>query len=253
MRFQGKRALVTGASRGIGRAISVLLASEGAQVAIHYDADAEGAEETATACAMAGGAVPAVVRGDLGSWDDGARLVGEAAAALGGLDLLIANAGAPRDDGWDAPLEEMTEATWDRVLAADLRGTFTTARAAGRIMRDGGRGGTIVAICSTTGPAGDRRGAAHDVARGGVLALGRLLARAFAPQVRVNTVALGAFAARWVEKLDPEAREATLGAIPLGRFGHPEEAARAILFLASDDAAFISGQTLVVDGGEATR
>lgn len=255
MSFQGKRALVTGASRGIGRAIAVLLASEGASVAIHFRGDASGAEETATACAMAGGNVPAVVRGDLSIWDEGERVVGEAAAALGGLDILIANAGAAAGDAWNPPLDAITQEMWDRVLSTDLRGTFTTARAAARLMaagaaaRPAGGGGAIVLVGSTPALSGDTQGLIYATAKGGILSLGRMLARALAPRVRVNAVALGSMSTRWLDWLDAETREAYLKAIPLGRFGRPEEAARAILFLASDDAAFVTGQTLIVDGG----
>lgn len=253
MRFQGKRALVTGASRGIGRAIAVLLASEGASVAIHYRNDAAGAEETATACAMAGGTVPAVVRGDIRVWEDGERIVREAAASLGGLDIFIANAGAAAADSWNPPLEAITEKMWDDVVATDLRGTFTTARAAGLLMQAGPGTGAIVAIGSTPALTGDAQGLIYATAKGGILALGRMLARAFAPKVRVNMVALGSVATRWLDWLDEASREAYLSAIPMGRFGRPEDAARAILFLASDDAAFVTGQTLVVDGGEVMR
>jgi 3-oxoacyl-[acyl-carrier protein] reductase len=247
MRFQGKRALVTGASRGIGRSIAVLLASEGASVAIHYRGDASGAEETATACAMAGGSVPAVVRGDLGAWEDGDRVVNEAASALGGLDIFIANAGLSAADAWSAPLDGITQEMWDAVLDTDLRGSFTSARAAGRIMRE--RGGAIVLVGSTPALTGADEGIAYGIAKAGVLATGRFLATVLAPSVRVNAVALGSIATRWLDWLDAPGREAYLRHIPLGRFGRPEDAARAILFLASDDAAFVTGQTVIVDGG----
>lgn len=253
MRFQGKRALVTGASRGIGRAISVLLASEGASLAIHYRGDAAGAEETATACGMAGGQVPVIVRGDLSEWDEGARIVGDAAAALGGLDILIANAGAPVADAWNPSLDDITPEMWARVLDTDLRGTFTVARAAGKLIAAGDGTGAIVTVGSIPAIGGDDQGLLFAVAKGGVLALTRMLAHAFAPRVRVNAAALGSFSTRWLEQIDAATRESYLRAIPLGRFGRPEDAARAILFLASDDAAFITGQTLVIDGGELMR
>jgi 3-oxoacyl-[acyl-carrier protein] reductase len=245
--------LVTGASRGIGRTTAVLLASEGAHVAIHFHADAAGAEETATACAMAGGTVPAIVRGDIRAWAEGERIVGEAATALGGIDILIANAGAPVQGAWNPPLDAITEEMWNGVLETDLRGTFTTARAAARLMVAGPGGGAIVAVGSTPAITGDGQGLIFATAKAGILGLGRMLARALAPRVRVNTVAFGSMATRWLDALDEASRSAYLAAIPMGRFGRPEDAAHAVLFLASDDAAFVSGQTLIVDGGEVMR
>ncbi|MFC1706266.1 SDR family NAD(P)-dependent oxidoreductase [Planctomycetota bacterium] len=251
MRFKDRRALVTGASSGVGRAVAVLLASEGAHLTIHYHKDAESAEKTATACGMASGTVPAVIRADLSDWDEGKRTVEDAATAMGGLDILICNAGHNDTKAFRVPLDEIGPELWDMVLATDLRGAFTTAQAAGRLMRQ--QRSSIVLVGSTPALVGARRGIPHAVAKAGVLALTRVLARDLAPKVRVNAVALGAIATRWLDGLSEDEREGLVDRLPLHRVGRPEDAARAILYLASDDATFVTGQTLVVDGGQIMR
>jgi 3-oxoacyl-[acyl-carrier protein] reductase len=255
IRFAGKRALVTGSSRGIGRATAIALAREGAAVAIHYARDRRAADEALAAVEAAGGAgggrAVGAFAADLASWGEATALVDAAAGALGGLDVFVALAGHGSAHVWNAPLEAITEAEFDAVLATDLKGSFATCCAAARYMRE--RGGAIVAVGSIPALAGDTVGIPYAIAKAGVLGMTRVLARALAPAVRVNAVALGSIATGWLEWISEEERQAIRSWIPLGRFGSPDEVARAILFLASADAAFITGQTLVVDGGEVMR
>jgi 3-oxoacyl-[acyl-carrier protein] reductase len=255
VRFSGKRALVTGSSKGIGRATAVALAAEGARVAVHYRGDRAGAEETialANAAGVgAGGGGAVALTADLATFAGAERLVGEAAAALGGLDVLVANAGHGARAAWNASLDEITEAAFLDVLRTDLGGSFASTRAAARAM--GPAGGAIVCVGSIPAIQGEATGIAYGIAKAGVLGATRMLARALAPRVRVNAVALGSIETQWVGWL-PEGGAKELAAyIPLGRLGAPAEVARAILFLASSDASFVTGQTLIVDGGEVMR
>jgi 3-oxoacyl-[acyl-carrier protein] reductase len=243
VRFQGKRVLVTGASEGVGRATAVLLASEGAAVAVHYDADAAGAEETATACGLASEAVPALVRGDLGDWDEAVRVVDEAAEALGGLDGLVVHAADARG-GRARELTDVDDVVWADEAEDALRAAVSTSRAAARLMAD--RGGAIVLVAAAGAHTGD---VATALAGSAVLGLVAPLGRALAPRVRVNGVALGAVAAEAASAIDDSEERRIKGDVLLRRLGRPEDAASVVLFLASDDAAFVTGRTLVVDGG----
>jgi NAD(P)-dependent dehydrogenase (short-subunit alcohol dehydrogenase family) len=246
--FEERRVLVTGAGGGVGRAVAVLFASEGAHVAIHYQRDPGAAEKTATACGMVGESVPAVVRGALHDWEEGQRVVAEAAAALGGLDVLVCT--AERDDdtaAWTVPLGEITEELWEDVVEGDLRGSFTAARAAAPLLKP--RGGSIVLVGSGRRSFEGGRGVPHAVAAAGLEGLTRALARELAPEVRVNAVALGSLTTTSLGGLESDERATLRDRIPLSRLGRPEDAARAVLFLASEDAAFVTGHTLIADGG----
>ena len=244
-RLDGKRALVTGASRGLGRAIATALAERGARVAVSELPDRLAEAET-TAREMGGAAVAMDVR-DVG----GTRAaVDRAAELLGGLDVLVNNAGV------NIPLKavDVTEDAWDAVLDTDLKGVFFTSQAAERHMRQGG--GRIVNIASQNGVIAYPRRAAYCSAKAGVVNLTRLLAIEWAPfGIRVNAVA-PTFIETELTALtlsDPEMRADVLARIPLGHLGTPDDVAAAVVFLASDDARMITGHTLLVDGGWVAR
>jgi NAD(P)-dependent dehydrogenase (short-subunit alcohol dehydrogenase family) len=248
MRLRGKRALVTGAgTRGIGRAIAEALAGEGADVVAHYFGDAGLAAELVARLRADGGRAEALAA-DLGDPGAARDLVRRAIATLGRLDVLVCCAAVLSR----IPFLELTEAEWDRVHAVNLRGYFVTAQEAARHMAARGGGGRIVMV-SSVNQASVNRGIAHYAAsKGGVMQLARAMALELAPTgITVNLVAPGTIETDLNRAFlaDPANRRAKLGPIPMGRFGQPEDVAGAVVFLASDAAAYVTGATIVVDGG----
>jgi 3-oxoacyl-[acyl-carrier protein] reductase len=231
----GKRALVTGASRGIGRAIAVELARAGADVVVGYRSGAAGAEEVA---AETGGRA---VQADVSSAEDARRLVDDA----GDVDVLVNNAGLTRD----GLIARMPDDDWDTVIATNLGGTFYTCRAVARQMMRR-RSGAIVNVSSIVGLHGNPGQTNYSASKAGIIGLTKALARELGPRgVRANVVAPGYISTQLTNVLSQELRGAMLANTPLGRLGDPEDVARAVRFLCSDAAAFITGEVILVDGG----
>lgn len=243
-RFEGQAVLVTGASRGLGRAIAVAFAAEGAFVFIGYRVGEAAARETLALVESAGGA------GAPCGFDvtDAARVdeaVGSMLAARGKLDVVVNNAGVARDELFAV----MQRESWRQVLSTNLDGTFNVCRAVTRPML-GKKRGAIVNVASVAGQHASVGQVNYAASKGGVLALTQSLAAELAPRgIRVNAVVPGMCAVGMSEALDRRLVEARKAQIPLGRLGTAEDVARAVLFLASDDAAYVIGQALVVDGG----
>ena len=232
--FRGRRALVTGAARKVGRAIALELGERGADVAVHFRSSRAEAEETASELVRLGVRAP-LVQGDQAREPE--RIVRDAAAALGGLDLLICNAA----EFEKAPAESLPRARFEAMLASNLTGPFLLMQAALPFLR--AARGSIVTLLDVCGTAQVWKGYAHYAAsKAGLAALTRLLALEWAPEVRVNGVAPGAITV---------SDAALLKRIPLQRIGTPQEVARAVLFLAG--AEFITGQILPVDGGRSVN
>ena len=245
-RLEGKVSIVTGASRGIGRGIAVRLAQEGAKVVINHRGSAEGAEETARLIREAGGEA-LVVQADVSRMDEAQRLVQETINAFGQVDILVNNAGTTRD----TLLMMMKEDQWDVVVDTNLKSVFTCCKAVARPMvkRKFGR---IINISSVSGLAGQGGQTNYAASKAGVIAFSKSLAKELGSRnITVNVVAPGFVPTALTEGILAEGDnlQRAVEATPLGRLGTPEDVAGAVVFFASDDASFITGQVLSVDGG----
>jgi 3-oxoacyl-[acyl-carrier protein] reductase len=237
--LDGKVALVTGGSRGIGAAISRELADAGAHVAVNYRAGQEAAE------ALAGEISGLPVQADVSSADEVQGLVERVESELGDLDILVNNAGITRD----TLIARMSDEDWETVIDTNLRGTFNTARAVARKMLRR-RSGTIVNLSSVVGVHGNPGQANYAASKAGIIGLTKALARELGSRgVRVNAIAPGYISTELTDVLNEEQRGLILQNTPLARLGEPEDVARAVRFLCSDEAAFITGEVLLVDGG----
>ncbi|HEY0375576.1 MAG TPA: 3-oxoacyl-ACP reductase family protein [Pyrinomonadaceae bacterium] len=243
--LRGQVAIVTGGSRGIGRATVLRLAEAGADVVVNYARNEAAAEEVAR-LAREFGVRALALRADVGSVREAEALVAATLEHLGRVDLLVANAGV-----WEgAPVEEMTEELWDRVVGANLKGTWTVCRAAVPAMRRQGRG-SIVIVSSTAGQRGEAFYSNYAASKGGQISFTKSLASELAPAIRVNSVAPG-----WVDTEmntgvfgEDSYRQKVTDAIPLKRVAAADDVALSIVFLASDWARHITGEILNVNGG----
>lgn len=246
-RLDGQVAVVTGASRGIGRAIALALAREGARVVVNYAQSRELAEAVVAEIVAAGGEADPI-RADVSRPGEVLNLLGATLGRYDRIDAWVNNAGADilTGDARTWPDEQR----WDAVMAVDLKGTWLGSRAAADAMRRDG-GGVIVNLSwdHVAHGMGNPTAAIYAAAKGGVAAMSRCLAREYAPLVRVNVVAPGWVRTEWLDGAGAEVQQRVRAATPLGRPGTPDDVAGAVVFLASAEAAFITGQTLLVNGG----
>lgn len=239
-----KTALVTGASRGIGRAIALALAAKGFAVALNYAGSHDAAEAVKKEIEEAGGKA-FTIQGDVSKSEDVDRIFKAVKDEFGGLDVLVNNAGINRD----ALLIRMKESNWDDVIATDLKSDFLTTKAAAAIMMRK-RKGSIINISSVVGIMGNIGQANYAAAKAGVIGLTKACAKEMAARnIRVNAVAPGFIETAMTDGIPEKIREGMISSIPMGRMGQPEDIAKAVCFLASDDSSYITGQVLVVDGG----
>jgi 3-oxoacyl-[acyl-carrier protein] reductase len=246
--LKGKRVVVTGGSSGIGRAIAKRCAAAGADLLITYRANRTGADETAREVASTGRRV-LVQRADIAREEDIAALARQAREGLGRVDVWINNAGADiltGDAGKLPPREKL-----ELVLAVDVRGTVLASWEAAKLMREQGPGGVIINMSwdhVTLGMAGENP-VLYSVAKGAVMSFSKSFAREVAPDIRVNILAPGFIETAFGKDANPRFRDEVVELTPMKRWGTPEDVAGAAVFLASDDARFITGQMIMVNGG----
>jgi 3-oxoacyl-[acyl-carrier protein] reductase len=244
MQFEGKVVVITGGARGIGRAIAELMAQRGAEVVIG-DLLEEEAKTTAAEIAAASGRRVSSCRVNVADSQSAKELIDFAVAQLGRVDVLINNAGITRDN----LLMRISDEDWDAVLTINLKGAFNCCKAVARPMMKQ-RCGRIVNITSVVGLAGNAGQANYSASKAGLIGLTKTLAKELGSRnITVNAVAPGFITTVLTDVLPQELKNAAIKNTPLGRSGTPQDVARAVAFLASDEAAFITGQILSVDGG----
>ncbi len=243
-RFEGKAAIVTGASRGIGREIALLLAKEGAKIAVNYSGSQAKAEEVVELILAEGGEAFAV-QADVSNAESVKSMVEQTLEHFGSIDLLVNNAGITKDN----LLMRMKEEEWDDVININLKGVFLCSKGVTRqMMRQ--RSGKIVNVASIVGVSGNPGQANYVAAKAGVIGFTKTAAKELASRnITVNAVAPGFITTDMTDALTEDVKSQMLTAIPLGKLGSPQDVARTVLFLLSEDAAYITGQTIHVDGG----
>lgn len=244
MRLTGKTAVVTGASRGIGRGIAEIFGAEGARVAVNYRYSKAQAEEVVGAI-RASGPDAFSVQADIGDEADVERMMDEVVARFGWIDILVNNAGILTQ----ARLADMSSALWDETIRVNLRGAFLCTRAVlpGMLKR---RSGRIIFVASQLGQKGAADLVHYSAAKAGLIGMTRALAREVAPDVTVNAIAPGPIETDMVAGITSDWKAMKMAELPFGRFGRVAEVAPTAVFLASDDASYYTGQTLGPNGGD---
>ncbi len=243
MALNGKVAVVTGAAQGIGKTITLLLAEKGASLVL-CDINLEAAEETAREIEERGGKC-LVLKSDVSNFQDAEKIIKQAVERFGSIDILINNAGITKDN----VLLRMKEEQWDQVMAVNLKGTFNFTKASIKVMLRK-RSGRIVNIASITGMMGNAGQANYSASKAGVIGFTKAVAREYADRgITVNAVAPGFIATAMTDAIPEKEKEELIKQIPMKKLGTPEDVANAVYFLASDEASYITGHVIGVNGG----
>ena len=249
MRLKGKVAVVTGSSTGNGASIAKAFAKEGADVVVHYRSSAVEAGKVVTAIKKMGREAISV-KADIAVPEENKALFKQVERKFGRVDVLVNNAGLADGSIWNAKVQDITREMWLRVFSVDVFGAFDCAQNALRLMRDGG---AIVNVSSTPVLVGDTQGLVYACGKGAVLTMTKMLAKSLVPRIRVNCMILGSIKTGWLQWFDEAAVAALRSSIPMGRFGEPTDVANLAVFLASDESSYMTGQGVVLDGGEVTH
>jgi 3-oxoacyl-[acyl-carrier protein] reductase len=247
MRLAGKRAVVTGSSTGVGAAIARTFAREGADVAVHYRSSEKEARAVARSIAKMGRRA-LTLKADLSNPEDVGAMFTRVKKEFGSLDILVNCAGLADGSIWNADIDKITKEMWVKVFSVDVFGAFSCVQHALPLMTK--PGSRIINIASTPVLEGDVQGLVYACGKGAVLTMTKMLARMLAPKVNVNCMILGSIKTVWLGWLSEESVSSLRSSIPMGRFGEPEEVANLAVFLASPESGYISGQGIVIDGGE---
>lgn len=246
MRLRGKVAVVTGSSTGNGASIARTFANEGADVVVHYRRSGEEARKVVAAIRRLGRESIAV-QADISAPDETKAMFRRVKQEFGRVDILVNNAGLADGEIWNAPIEKVTREMWLRVFSVDVFAAFDCVQNVLEMMP---QGGAIVNVSSTPALVGDVQGLVYGCGKGAVLTMTKMLARTLAPRVRVNCMVLGSIKTGWLQWFGEKEVRALRSGIPLRRFGEPADVASLAVFLASDESSFMTGQGVVLDGGE---
>ena len=245
MRLKEKIALVTGASRGIGKAIALHLAEEGAQIIINYAKNSEKAKEVVAAVVESSGGKALAMQADVSCWQEVEKMVDSIYEKFGRIDILVNNAGVNRDE----LLISMEKEDWDAVINTNLGGLFHCTKAVAKYMMIQ-KSGRIINMSSVAGERGGRGQSNYAASKGGVNAFTRSVAMELAPKkITVNAIAPGVIETEMSSTVIRRAKDFILNSVALKRLGQPEEIAKVVAFLASDDSSYITGEVIRVDGG----
>ena len=249
MRLKGKVAVVTGSSTGNGASIARAFAKEGADVVVHYrSSDAEAEKVVAQIKRMGREAIS--VKADISVPEESRALFKQVKRRFGRVDVLVNNAGLADGSIWNAKLKDITREMWLRVFSVDVFGAFDCSQNAVKLMP---AGGAIVNVSSTPVLVGDTQGLVYACGKGAILTMTKMLAKSLVPRIRVNCMILGSIKTGWLQWFDKAAVDALRSSIPMGRFGEPADVANLAVFLASDESSYMTGQGIVLDGGEVTH
>jgi 3-oxoacyl-[acyl-carrier protein] reductase len=249
LKLKGKVAVVTGSSTGNGASIAQAFAKEGADVVVHYNrSDAEAKKVVSAIRRMGRDSI--ALQADISVRAENNALFKQVKQKFGRVDILVNNAGLADGKIWNAPIGDITREMWLRVFSVDVFGAFDCAQNAIKMMP---KGGAIINVSSTPVLVGDTQGLVYACGKGAVLTMTKMLAKSLVPRIRVNCMILGSIKTGWLQWFDKAAADALRSSIPMGRFGESADVANLAVFLASDDSSYMTGQGIVLDGGEVTH